>query len=171
MQPTFTTYENRSKAKLIATILTIVVVAGVVLVVDHLKSERTEAATAQQSPTTSQVSVTPTTSSTTTQSTASTSSYKDGTYTDSSSYFVPPGNENIKVTLTLTNGVITGSTITNSEGDPTSAAYQQDFASVYKSYVVGKQIADVRLGVIAGASDTTRGFEAALSQIASQAQA
>lgn len=174
MQPSYTTYESKSTAKLIATILTVVVIAGVVLMVDHIKAEATQAASTQQAPTTSQVSVTPapTTSSTTGMSSMSGSStMKSGNFTASSSYYVPNGYESIKVTLTVQDGVITNSSVRNSQGDPTSAAYQQDFASSYKSYVVGKQISGLRLGVIAGASDTSKGFEAALSQIASQTQA
>jgi hypothetical protein len=148
MQPT---YERQSKTKLIATILTIVVVAGLVLVIDNLKSKNTS---------TAQVSTAP--AATSTQSTET---------TPSSDYFVPHGNESIKVSLTLKDGVVTSSNVQNSEGDPDSARFQEDFASSYKSFVVGKKISDVRLGAIAGASDTAQGFNDALEQITSQAQA
>ena len=79
--------------------------------------------------------------------------------------------ESIQVNLTLKNGVVTDVSIQNSESDRESAAYQQDFASAYKSYVVGKQISGLRLGNVAGASDTTQGFDDAVSKIATQAQA
>jgi uncharacterized protein with FMN-binding domain len=102
---------------------------------------------------------------------ASTSGYRDGTFSATSSYYVPHSNETINVSLTLQNGVISNAAIINSEGDDQSARYQQDFATVYKSYVVGKKISDLQIGVIAGASDTSQGFNDALSQIASKAKA
>lgn len=109
--------------------------------------------------------------STSTPSTASTSSYRDGTYAATSSYYVPHGDESIKVTLTIERGIVTGTQVQNSENDRESAFYQEEFASQYKSYVVGKSIAKINLSYIAGASDTTQGFNDALDQIKSQAQA
>jgi uncharacterized protein with FMN-binding domain len=169
MQPT---YERQSKTKLIATILTIVVVAGLVLVIDNLKSKNTSTAQVSTAPAATSTQSTETTpSDSSTSSSSSSSTFKDGTYTASSDYFVPHGNESIKVSLTLKDGVVTSSNVQNSEGDPDSARFQEDFASSYKSFVVGKKISDVRLGAIAGASDTAQGFNDALEQITSQAQA
>ena len=169
MQPS---YERQSKVKLVTTIVTVIVIAGIVLITDHLKA-KSSATTTATTATTTQPASTATTSqdSSATTSTTSTSAYKDGTYTASSSYYVPHGNEDIAVTLTLKDGVVTSSSITNSEGDRDSAVYQEDFASLYKSYVVGKSISGLKIGVIAGASDTTQGFNDALSQISSKAQA
>jgi uncharacterized protein with FMN-binding domain len=173
MQPT---YESRSKTKLVVTVLTIIVVAGAVLLIDNLKPKSSTQTAAVQSTDSSQA-VPTTDSSSTTDNTApsaapaQTSTLKDGTYTASTDYFVPHGNENIEVTLTLKGDVITGSTVRNSEGDPDSASFQEDFTSAYKSYVVGKKITDVRLGVVAGASDTSQAFNDALQQIVSKAQA
>lgn len=172
------TYEQNSKKKLLLTILAVIVVAGAVLLTDHLKSEdaaeatrltpaTTTSTTASVQPTSSSATTGPTTSTTTTNS----STYKDGTYSASSDYFVPSSSENIQVSLTLASGVVTNVSIKNSEGDRESARYQQDFASAYKSFVVGKKISDLRLGVIAGASDTTQGFNNALSQITTKARA
>ena len=107
----------------------------------------------------------------TSTSTASSSGYKDGTYTASSNYFVPHGSESIKVTLTVQGGIVTDSKVTNSESDPESASYQEDFASSYKSHVIGKKLNAIQLSYVAGASDTTQGFNDALSKIESQAQA
>lgn len=161
---------SQSKTKLLGAIVTILVIAGAVLVIDHMKSERAESVATVTQTTTSQP-VAPSTTSTPIDSTVSHSSYKDGTYTASSNYYVPHGSENIQVTVTLKNGVVTSSSITNSEGDRDSAAYQQDFASLYKSYVVGKSIKGLSLSRISGASDTTQGFNDALAQIANQAHA
>lgn len=174
------TYEQHSKKKLVAIILSLVVIAGFVVFADHVKAKTAAAAGTLAQSSSSAPSSTPSMSASTDSTTAtntsspaasSTSSYKDGTYSASSSYYVPHGNESIQVSLTLKDGVITSSSIRNSEGDPESAQYQQDFASSYKSYVVGKKISGLQLGILAGASDTTQGFDNALSQIASEAQA
>jgi hypothetical protein len=42
---------------------------------------------------------------------------------------------------------------------------------VYKSHVVGKNISGLKLGALAGASDTADAFNQAISQITSKAQA
>jgi len=99
------------------------------------------------------------------------SSYKDGTYTARANYFVPHGYESISVTLSVKNGVVADSSIQNSESDPESARFQEDFASQYKSYVVGKNIADLHVPYLAGASDTAQGFDNAVLKIQNQAQA
>lgn len=98
-------------------------------------------------------------------------SFKDGSYSASSTYYVPHGSESIKVTLTVKNNVVTDSKIENSEDDPESAQYQEEFASEYKSDVVGKNLGSVNLSFIAGASDTTEGFNQAVQDIANQAKA
>jgi uncharacterized protein with FMN-binding domain len=164
-----TTYEKRSRAKLIATLVTVLVIAGVVVLADHLKSAPT-ATTVRLSPSSSASTATPA-ATPSTASTASTSNYKDGSYTASSDYSVPHGDESIEVDLTLKGGVVSDVSVTNSENDGTSAAFQEEFAADYKSYVVGKQISGLKLSIIAGASDTTEGFNDALSRIAAQAQA
>ena len=165
------TYEQHSKRKLAATFITIAVIAGVVIFADHAKAHSSSpmaitAHTRKAAPASTTAS-----SSTSTSSSTSRSGYKDGTYSASSDYYVPPGSQTIEVSITLKNGVITNSSVRNSEGDPTSAAFQQDFASSYKSYVVGQKLSSLQIGVIAGASDTTQGFADALSQIANKAQA
>jgi uncharacterized protein with FMN-binding domain len=175
------TYEKNSKAKLITTIVAVLVVAGFVLIADHLKSETAENSTLA-SPSTV-VTTTPTTNSSTSSTSSSTSAgtgsgsstassaYKDGSYSATTSYFVPSGQEQIQVSLTLKDGTVTAVSIQNSEGDRDSASFQQDFASGYKQYVVGKKISGLQIRTIAGASDTTQGFNDALSKIASTAQA
>lgn len=172
-----TTYQKQARTKLITTIVIIVVIAGIVLVADHLKSKGSSAI-GQLNPTTSTTTPAADTStdttidsSSSTSSSASTSSLKDGTYTASSSYFVPAGQETIQVSVTLKDGVITGSSIQNSESDHDSALFQEEFASNYKSFVIGRKISGLQISSVAGASDTTQGFNEALNQIASKAQA
>ena len=159
-------------------VVTLLVIAGIVMVIDNLKP-RTSATAATLTPTTT---ITPSSSQPTTTAqtpaatspaatTTTSSGYKDGTYSASTSYYVPRGYESIKVTLTLSNGVITNASVQNSENDPTSAQYQEDFAAMYKHAVVGRKVSSLQVGVIAGASDTTLGFNDAVSRIATQAQA
>lgn len=172
------TYERNSRLKLTATVLAVLVVAGVVVLADHFKSESNKAAATSSiaaNTTPSVATGTPSTSSTGTSGSSGSSvtpgAYKDGTYTASSGYRVPHGSESIQVSVTLKDGVVASSSVQNSENDFDSAQFQEEFAAAYKSYVVGKKISSLQLGVIAGASDTTAGFNEALSQIASQAQA
>jgi uncharacterized protein with FMN-binding domain len=179
-------YQKQAKTKLVASVISLIVIASVIIVINHIKvktvspstpiATTSTAQTSTSTPTTtapntsSQSSPTSTLTTTTTTTTAS-SAYADGTYTASSDYYVPHGDETIQVTLTLSNGTITNASIVNSEGDPTSASYQEGFASEYKSYVVGKSIAGLQLSRISGASDTTQGFDDALNQIAAKAKA
>jgi uncharacterized protein with FMN-binding domain len=97
-------------------------------------------------------------------------SYKDGTYTATGSYMSPGGQDQVTVTLTLANSIITSVSVTAS-GDRTSQHYQSKFLSGYKQYVVGMNISSVNLTHVSGSSLTPIGFDNALSQIKSQAQA
>ena len=101
----------------------------------------------------------------------SASAYKDGTYSATGSYMSPGGEDQIKVTLSLANDIITAVSVTPVAGDGTSARYENRFISGYKQYVIGKNIADVRLTYISGSSLTPIGFNDALSQIKAEAKA
>lgn len=173
------TYQSRAKIKMIATVVAIIGVIGVVGVIEILQHQPSDdtASTPPVSTTapattgsTSTSTGTPATSGSSTSS-ASASSYKDGTYTADAQYYVPHGYEDIKVTLIVANGVVTNSSIVNSENSRDSATYQQVFAAEYKSKVVGKSLNSINLSYVAGASDTTQGFNDAVSQIQSQAKA
>lgn len=172
------THEQHSTRKLIATILSVLIVAGVVVILDHFRAESLQRAPVARVLPLTTTAVTPAAATTTSASTAAitvtpvqSSGYTDGSFNASSDYYVPSGNETIKVMLTLKGGVVADAQISNSASNRESARYQQDFASVYKSYVVGKKISSLRIGVIAGASDTSQGFNDALSKIAAKAQA
>lgn len=166
---------TRSKA-----VATVMVLLAVVLVTFGVKAyeKRQKSATSLTTAPSTNTTLTPTDTTasapTDTQQSSSpttTSSFKDGAYTASSDYYVPHGAENISVTLSIKNGVVTNSSISNSETNPESAQFQEDFASQYKSYVVGKSISGLRLSYVAGASDTAQGFNDAVQQIQTQAQA
>jgi Flp pilus assembly pilin Flp len=166
------TYEKNSRKKLIATVVAVIVIAGVVVLADMLKSKDSTADTQATSQT---LGTNTDTTSTDTMSDTSTSTnsdgLKDGTYSASASYSVPPGQESIKVSLILSGGTVTDVSVVNSGNDRESAEFQDDFTSSYKSKVVGQKISGLQISSVAGASDTTEGFNQALSQIASEAQA
>lgn len=176
------TYEQNSKKKLIATVVAVIVIAGVVVLADIFRSKdstvdmtgtkdtsqtlgsnTSESGTSAGSETTNDTN--------TSSGTTSSGSIKDGTYSASASYFVPAGQESIKVNLTLSGGTITDVSVVNSESDHDSAEFQTDFANGYKTLVVGKKISGLQISSVAGASDTTDGFNQALTKIASEAQA
>jgi hypothetical protein len=71
----------------------------------------------------------------------------------------------------LNGGTVSGISIVISEGDRESAEWQSEFTSSYKSHVVGQKISGLQLNRVAGASDTTEGFNEAIAKIASEAQA
>lgn len=169
--------QNKNQ-KLIAS--TLVIVAVIVLALVASAGAKQDESTSQ-SETTSQVAgatditsstsnTTSTTGTTATTSTAS-SSYKDGTYTSSDSYSSPGGTEGIEVTVTVSSGVVTAATISQDATNHESEEYQDAFASSFKSKVVGQAIDSLSLSRVSGASLTTDGFNDALDQIRSQAQA
>src|SRR5690348_1376783 len=111
------TYEHNSRVKLTAIILTVLVLAGLVVLIDYLKAQHAKSNLAQNNNNTSTSSgsssdsgslsvlpTTPTQSDNSSSSTDSNANYKDGTYNATSDYFVPHGQEEIKVNLTLKNG-------------------------------------------------------------------
>ncbi|MEO5645893.1 MAG: calcium-binding protein [Candidatus Paceibacterota bacterium] len=99
------------------------------------------------------------------------SSYKDGTYTAVGSYNSPGGKDQISVTVQLRNDIVTSASITPMPGDPTSAKYQNMFASGYQAYVIGKNIDAVHLNAVSGSSLTGIGFNDAITKIKAQAKA
>lgn len=101
---------------------------------------------------------------------ATTSAYKDGTYTAAGTYRSPAGTENVSVTLTLTNDVITDITATPTSDNNTSKRYQAMFVSGYKALVIGKKIDTVQLDKVSGSSLTGAGFNAAVSAIKTKAR-
>lgn len=98
-----------------------------------------------------------------------TGKYSDGTYTTTQAYHSPGGNEQFGLSVTLANGVITGATFTPMPVSPVGKMKQAGFAAAFQAQVVGKNIDDVSIGVLAGASLTSAGFMAALQTIKAKA--
>lgn len=106
----------------------------------------------------------------TTPTTAATHTYADGTYTKAGTYRSPEGRENVSLTLTLKDDVVTKSSFTATSDEDTSQRYMDRFSSGYSSLVVGKAIDSIKLTVVNGSSLTPKGFMDALAQIKTEAK-
>ncbi len=98
------------------------------------------------------------------------SNYKDGIYTATGSYNSPGGPDQIDITVTLKNNVITDTTAVSKPGDDVSKKYMKMFTDNYKTLVVGKNISQVKLDKVSGSSLTPIGFNDAIFQIRTQAK-
>ncbi len=96
--------------------------------------------------------------------------YKDGNYDVVGNYNAPSGPEQIKVKVTLQNNVVTDATVIGSASRSQSARYQSIFIDGFKPLVVGKNIDQLNLSRVSGASLTTNGFNDAIAKIKAQAK-
>lgn len=92
-----------------------------------------------------------------------------GTFTATGDYRSPGGSQQVEVSVTLDDGTITAVEVTPHASDPTSAAFQEDFAANVADQVVGKPISEAKVSKVSGSSLTSQGFNAALDQIAAEA--
>jgi len=95
----------------------------------------------------------------------------DGTYTVTGGYQSPNGPETVVVTLSIADGIVTEAVVEPQATNATSSRYQGQFAEGIAEEVVGKPLAEVEVTRVAGSSLTGRGFNEALDQIRSEAQA
>lgn len=147
----------------IATLIVIVLV-GIVTTIVVITNQSKETAVTETTQTEESAAQT-------TPATTSDVAYKDGTYTETGSYFSPGGNESIEVSITIANDIITAANVTSNANNAESSEHQKDFISGYKSLVVGKDIDEVSLSRVAGSSLTSNGFNSALELIKADAQA
>jgi uncharacterized protein with FMN-binding domain len=110
------------------------------------------------------------TSSSGTTTTTSTATYKDGSYTAPGTYSSPGGTEHISVTLTLAKNVITDMKVITVKADPTATGYEKQFEGGISAATVGKDINTLKIGVVAGSSLTSQGFNQALATIKADAK-
>jgi uncharacterized protein with FMN-binding domain len=165
--------QTNSKKKIIAGLVVLVAIALLALGAKALtaKDNAPQATAPVASDTTSTPQENDTSSTDDTQgSSADAAGYKDGTYTATGNYTSPGGNESIGLSVTLKDGAITNSTVTEGASDPEAREYQQDFIGSYKSFVTGKNIDDIKLSRVSGSSLTSNGFNRALDQIKQQAK-
>ena len=95
----------------------------------------------------------------------------DGTYTVTGGYQSPNGPETVVVTVSVADGIVTAATVDPQATNSTSSRYQGQFAGGIADEVVGKPLAQVEVTRVAGSSLTGRGFNEAMDQIRSEAQA
>lgn len=104
-------------------------------------------------------------------SAAPASGFTDGTFTKTAGYQTPGGPETVTVKMQLRSGVVAAVAVTGSEGTPNAKHYVEAFAGGVGNQVVGKKIAGLKVGAIAGSSLTPSGFNAAVAKIAAAAKA
>jgi uncharacterized protein with FMN-binding domain len=102
------------------------------------------------------------------RSAASGAAYRDGSYTVRGVYGGAPSY--MTITLALADDAITDVTVEPMpENNDTSRGYQQRFAAAVPDEVIGKNLDDADVGIIAGASGCADGFNDALAKIRDQA--
>lgn len=97
--------------------------------------------------------------------------YADGTYTAEGTYNTPESVEQITVTLTLQDDVVTDVEVTGDPQRPESEQYQSQFIGGIADEVVGQNIDDLSVDRVAGSSLTSGGFNAAVEEIKAEAAA
>lgn len=96
--------------------------------------------------------------------------YADGTYSATERYG-PINEDSVAVTLTLADGIVTDVAVVGDALLPQSADYQSAFVEVIEGVVVGRDVDDAHVDVLAGASKTSATFNRALDVIREQAAA
>ncbi|MSU45188.1 MAG: hypothetical protein EXS47_00970 [Candidatus Zambryskibacteria bacterium] len=91
--------------------------------------------------------------------------YRDGTHTSNGSYFSPGGEEQIEVSITLKDDVVSDVSVTPLSTRPISIKMQGIFTANYKPLVIGKSINDVVLDKVSGSSLTPKGWNDAVAKI------
>ncbi len=98
------------------------------------------------------------------------SSYKSGNYDSVGTYKSPAGDEELGVHVTLENNIVTDASVDVKATHEVSKKFQLDFSGNIKASVVGKNINDLQVSKVSGASLTPLGFNEALEKIKGQAK-
>jgi uncharacterized protein with FMN-binding domain len=166
--------EPTQQPKQSKTLLTVILAAAVVIlggIIAFASGLFNSSSPASQTGTTTTPTDTTTGGTTPTTTPTTTSSYKDGTYKVDQAYQSPGGNEKFNVSLTLANGVVTAATFTPEPVSGVGKMKQAAFSAAFQPQVVGKNIDDISIGVLAGASLTSAAFMQALANVKAQAKA
>ena len=102
---------------------------------------------------------------------ATSAEYADGTYTADGSYQTPETVEEISVTLTIADGLVTEVEVTGDPQARESEQYQGQFIDGISDEVVGKSLDEIDVSKVAGSSLTSGGFNKAVDAIKEQAAA
>lgn len=95
--------------------------------------------------------------------------HRNGQYVAVGNYQSPAQREEIEITLSVTDGVVTGATFVGKATHPTSKIMQGKFSEGFEKSVMGKNIDELNLTVVNGSSLTPKGFMDALSKIKAEA--
>lgn len=95
--------------------------------------------------------------------------YKDGTYTAKGEYRVHAGPEEVQISVTLKDGVVTDTSFQGTPRLPMSQRFMDMFRENYKPLVIGKKLSELKLGKVSGSSLTPQGFNNAIEKIKQQA--
>ncbi|GAA1545505.1 uncharacterized protein with FMN-binding domain [Microbacterium ginsengiterrae] len=95
--------------------------------------------------------------------------YADGTYTAEGAYQTPETIEQISVTLTLEDGIVTDVDVVGDPQARETEQYQGQFIAGIAEEVVGVPLDDLDVDRVAGSSLTSGGFNAAVEEIREQA--
>lgn len=150
----------------LALLVLVVVIVGVFVTTKNKKTTKPSTATTTQKTNTT----TPSTAATNTTNTTNTDTYNDGEYSATGHYMSPGGNETIKISVTLKDGTVTGTSAQSGANEEEGREYQAMFISGYKQEIVGKSIDSIKLSRVSGSSLTSQGFNEALAQIKLQAK-
>lgn len=107
--------------------------------------------------------------SSTASSTAALTAFKNGTYSATGSYKSPAGIEQINISVTIENDIVTNTTYKGLAENSRSIEYQEKFGNGYREVVIGKNIATLQLSKVSGSSLTPVGFNDALGKIRDEA--
>lgn len=91
--------------------------------------------------------------------------YKDGTYEAVGTYTSPASLEEIKISITIQDNVVTATTFEGWAENPASAQNQVKFNEGINAAVVGRPLDSINLTVVNGSSLTSHGFMDALRDI------
>ena len=96
--------------------------------------------------------------------------YADGTYSVTGNYGEHAAST-MEVSLTLGDGTINDVTVTPTNTSAISQRYSKAFVKQIEDVIVGKELKDLKLDTVAGASWTTEAFNTALVNIRGDASA
>ncbi len=96
--------------------------------------------------------------------------YQDGTYLATGVYRSPAGGEQVNISITLADDVVTDVSFTGDATHPKSMAMQKAFSEGFAQQVVGKSLDEVSVGVVNGSSLTGIGFMEAVAKIKAEAK-
>lgn len=154
--------EKKGMNPMVLGLLAIVVVAVIALGAMSMRGQQTNENAGMPSPTRMAETVTDTGNETMQEDE---SVYADGIYEVVGAYTSPAGPEELGVTVTVANNLISDVEVEVKATNAVSKKMQTDFADNYKVQVVGKSLDEVNLTKVSGSSLTPKGFNDALQKI------